>query len=61
MIQSSRSRIARVAAWLELRGEGFIGRHDEGRALGLLNDFRHGEGFTRSCDAEQDLVAVDRV
>ena len=43
---------------VELRGECLVMRHDERRALRLLDDMRHGEGFARSGDAQQHLVAL---
>ena len=43
---------------IELGGECLVGREDQGRALGLLDDLRHSEGFARTGDAEQNLVAL---
>ena len=43
---------------IELSGERLVGREDEGRALHLLDDLRHREGFARAGDAEQDLVLL---
>ncbi len=42
----------------ELRGQRFIVREDDGRAVGGLDHLGHGEGFAGAGDAEQDLVAV---
>ena len=41
---------------VELGGEGFVVREDEGGALQLLDDLGHGEGFAGAGDAEEDLV-----
>ena len=41
---------------VELGGEGFVVGHDEGGAVGGLDDFGGGEGLARPSDAEQDLV-----
>ena len=45
---------------IELRGESFIVRQNQRRAVGLLDDFGHGEGFARAGDAEQHLVLLAR-
>ncbi len=44
---------------IELGGERLVGRENERRALGVLDDMRHGEGLARAGDAEQHLVALD--
>ena len=41
---------------IELGGEGFVVREDEGGALELFDDLGHGEGLARAGDAEEDLV-----
>ncbi len=43
---------------VELRRQRLVGREDQGRALRLLDDLRHGEGLARAGDAEQHLVAL---
>src|SRR5690606_39685991 len=43
---------------VELGGESLVRREDQRRALRLLDDLRHGEGFARAGDAEQDLVLL---
>ena len=43
---------------VELGGQRLVGGEDEGRALGLLDDVRHGKGLARAGDAEQHLVAL---
>ncbi len=43
---------------IELGGERFIGREDQRRALGALDDVRHGIGLAGTGDAEQYLVAL---
>ena len=46
---------------IKLRREGFIRRHNQGRALGLLDDFSHSEGLTGTRHAEQNLIAFNGV
>ena len=46
---------------IKLRGQGLIRRHNKGRALGLFNDLRHCECFTGARNAQQDLIAFDRI
>ncbi len=41
---------------VELGGQSLVVGHDEGGAVGSLDDFGGGESFTRSGDAEQDLM-----
>ena len=43
---------------VELGGQGLVVGEDEGRAVELLDDLGHGEGFAGAGDAEQDLVLV---
>ena len=43
---------------IELRRQGLVGRQDQGRALGGLDDLGHGEGLARAGDAQQHLVAL---
>ena len=43
---------------VELGGQRLVGGEDQRRALGLLDDLRHGEGLARAGDAEQHLVAL---
>ena len=43
---------------VELRRQRLVGRQDQGRALGLLDHLRHGEGLARAGDAEQHLAAI---
>ena len=43
---------------VELGGEGFVVRDDEGRAVEVADDIGRGEGFARAGDAEEGLVAV---
>ena len=42
----------------ELRGQRFVVRQHQGRAVHGGNDLGHGEGFAGAGDAEQDLVFV---
>ena len=46
---------------IKLRRERFIWRHNQGRALGRLNNLGHGESFTGPRDAEQYLIPFYRV
>ena len=41
---------------VELGGEGLVGRKDDRRALGFLDDAGHGEGLAGAGGAEEDLV-----
>ena len=43
---------------VELGGQGLVMGQDQGRALGLLDDLRHGEGLARAGDPQQHLVLV---
>ena len=43
---------------VELRRQRLVGREDQRRALRLLDHLRHGEGFARAGDAQQNLRAV---
>ena len=43
---------------IKLRGEGFIVRQDERRAIGLFDDLGHGKSFSGAGDAEKNLVLV---
>ena len=43
---------------IKLRGEGLVRCHDQGGALRLLDDLRHGEGLAGAGHAKQDLIAV---
>ena len=43
---------------VELRREGFVVRHDQGRALQMLYDLGDGVGFARAGYAEQGLVGI---
>ena len=43
---------------VELRGQSFVVRHDQRRAVGGLDHFGGGEGLARSGDAQQDLVLL---
>ena len=45
----------------KLRGEGFIMRKHQRRAVGTGDDIGHGEGLARTRDAEQDLIAYARI
>ena len=46
---------------VKLRRQRLVGRENEGGALGAGNHLRHGEGFARTGDAEQHLIAVLRL
>ena len=48
----------RLELAVELCGQSFVRRKDEGRALRRLDHLGHGEGFSRAGDAEQHLRAV---
>ena len=43
---------------VELRGESLVVGHDEGGAVGCLNDLGHSEGLAGAGDTEQDLVLL---
>jgi hypothetical protein len=43
---------------VELGGEGLVGGHDEGGAVGAGDDVGHGEGLAAAGDAEHGLVLV---
>ena len=43
---------------IELGGQRLVGRQDQGRALGALDDIGDGKGLARAGDAEQDLGLV---
>jgi len=43
---------------VELRRQGLVGRHDQGRPLGRGDDVGDGEGLSAAGDPEQDLVLV---
>ncbi len=46
---------------IELRRQRLVGSEDERRALGALDDMRHGEGLARAGDPEQHLIALAAV
>ena len=41
---------------IQLRGEGLVVRHDQGRLLQLLDHRRDGKGFAGAGGAEQNLI-----
>src|SRR5580658_2082805 len=43
---------------IELRGQSFVVRQNDGGAIELLDHLGHGEGFSGAGDAEENLVAV---
>ena len=43
---------------VELRSQGLVGRKNDRRAPGALDDMRHRKGLARARDAEQHLVAL---
>jgi hypothetical protein len=43
---------------IELGGQSFVGRKNEGGALGLADELGDGEGFARAGDAQQHLIAL---
>jgi len=45
---------------VELGGEGFVMRQDEGWAIGFLDNLGHGEGLAGAGDAEEHLVFFSR-
>ena len=49
-----REELAHLA--VELGGEGLVGREDQRRLAGLLDDVRDGERLARAGDAEKNLV-----
>ena len=46
---------------VELRGQRFVVRHDDGRTLQCLHHISHGEGFSRSRDPQQNLRGETRL
>jgi hypothetical protein len=50
-------REERLELAVKLRRQRLVGRQDQGRALGGLDDLGHGEGLARAGDAQQHLVA----
>ncbi len=46
---------------VELGGEGFVMREDEGGALQFFDDLGHGEGLAGAGDAEEDLILFSGV
>ena len=51
----------RLEFTVELRRQGLVGRHDDGRALQALDHVGHGEGLAGAGDPEQGLVGQPRL
>lgn len=45
---------------VKLSRKGFVMRDDEGWFAGLLDEIRHGKGFTRAGDPKEDLLFLAR-